>query len=271
MKAYLTHRGVVVESNGEACLTDLEWDDLFATDAPGALLEAAAGESVVIEELDVSAPIASQEVWAAGVTYIRSRTARMSESEKSGGGSFYDRVYAAERPELFFKATKSRVVGPEGAVRIRADSTWSVPEPELALAISVDGHVIGYTIGDDVSARDIEGENPLYLPQAKVYRDACALGPSLYLSSDPLPSETEIRLAISRGGSVVFEDRVHLSRMKRKADELVGFLFRDNVFPHGCYLLTGTGIVPPDEFALRSGDKISITIEPIGTLVNSVA
>ncbi len=216
------------------------------------------------------APIDSQEVWAAGVTYYRSRTARMAESEVAGGGSFYDRVYSAERPELFFKALAHRVAGPGERVRIRRDSKWNVPEPELALVISPAGKITGYTIGNDMSSRDIEGENPLYLPQAKVYDRSCALGPAILVSDEPLPSTTTISLEIRRGGEVAFSDSITLAAMKRRPEELVEYLYRETSFPDGCILLTGTGIVPADTFTLQSNDEISISIAGIGTLQNSV-
>ncbi len=218
------------------------------------------------------APIDQQEVWAAGVTYYRSRAARMAEAEASGGGSgsFYDKVYTAERPELFFKALAHRVAGPGEKVRIRKDSKWNVPEPELALVISPEGKITGYTIGNDMSSRDIEGENPLYLPQAKVYDRSCALGPAILETGDPLPAETAIRLQISRGGAVAFEGSTTLAAMKRRPEELVEYLYRETSFPHGCILLTGTGVVPPDTFTLQSGDEIAITIDAIGTLRNTV-
>jgi 2-dehydro-3-deoxy-D-arabinonate dehydratase len=225
-----------------------------ARDAPGALLP----------------PVAGQEVWAAGVTYLRSRTARMEESKVAGGGSFYDRVYEAERPELFFKAAAWRVVGPGGAVRIRRDSRWNVPEPELALVVGPAGRIAGYTIGNDMSSRDIEGENPLYLPQAKVYDGSCALGPCLLLSDEPLPPSTTISMEIRRSGATAFEGATTLDRMKRSPAELVEHLYRELTFPHGCILLTGTGVVPPDDFTLRPEDEVRITIEGIGTLVNYV-
>jgi 2-dehydro-3-deoxy-D-arabinonate dehydratase len=220
---------------------------------------------------ELLAPIGSQEVWAAGVTYFRSRTARMEESKSAGGGDFYDRVYDAARPELFFKATPHRVRGHGQPVRIRRDATWNVPEPELALVVSAQGTIVGYTIGNDLSSRDIEGENPLYLPQAKVYDGSCGLGPCVLIASAPLAPETEVRLVIRRSGENVFAGWTTLSSMKRQPGELVEYLFRDNSFPHGCVLLTGTGVVPPDDFTLAAGDEIAITIEPIGTLVNTVA
>jgi 2-dehydro-3-deoxy-D-arabinonate dehydratase len=204
------------------------------------------------------------------VTYFRSRDARMEESKSAGGGDFYDRVYNAERPELFFKSAPHRVVGNGAKVAIRSDATWSVPEPELAVLVSPRGTVVGYTIGNDMSSRDIEGENPLYLPQAKVYDRSCALGPGILVTSTPLPSSTEIRLEIHRDRSRVFEGSTPLSSMKRDVKTLVEYLYRDNSFPSGCFLLTGTGIVPPDSFTLQQADEIRITIEGIGTLVNVV-
>lgn len=220
---------------------------------------------------EMLAPIGSQEVWAAGVTYFRSRSARMEESKDAGGGSFYDRVYTAARPELFFKATARRVVGPGAFVRIRSDATWSVPEPELTLLLNPRGEIGGYTIGNDMSSRDIEGENPLYLPQAKVYDGSCALGPCVLLSEEPLAKSTVICVEILRGDGVAFEGRTTLAELKRDPKELAEFLFRDNSFPDGAYLMTGTGIVPGDEFTLTSGDVIRIAIDGIGTLENVVA
>jgi 2-dehydro-3-deoxy-D-arabinonate dehydratase len=215
-------------------------------------------------------PLEEQEVWAAGVTYYRSRAARMAESESAGGGDFYDRVYVAERPELFFKTTAHRVVGSGAAVRIRRDSKWNVPEPELTLLISPGGKILGYTVGNDMSSRDLEGANPLYLPQAKTYDKCCALGPGILIQRDPLPSSTVIDLKIHRGRETVFQSSTTLAEMKRGLEELVGFLFRESSFPKGCILLTGTGIVPPDSFTLAVGDLIEISIDGIGMLVNPV-
>ena len=194
----------------------------------------------------------------------------MEESKDAGGGSFYDRVYSAERPELFFKSTASRTVGPGGKVRIRADASWSVPEPELTLLVSPSGHITGYTIGNDMSSRDIEGENPLYLPQAKVYSGSCALGPSILVAQSPLPPTTEISIEILRNQAVAFAGQTTLAELKREPQSLVDYLFRDNAFPQGCFLMTGTGIVPPSNFTLASADRIRITIPPIGTLENEV-
>lgn len=218
----------------------------------------------------VLAPIESQEVWAAGVTYFRSRTARMEEAKSAGGGDFYDRVYSAERPELFFKATAHRVVGSGAKVRIRHDSKWNVPEPELTLLVSPKGRIIGFTAGNDMSSRDIEGENPLYLPQAKVYDGSCAMGPAILVSSSRLDSSTEIRVEIRRAGEQAFCGTTTLAAMKRDPEVLVDYLFRENSFPHGCFLMTGTGVVPPDSFTLDHGDEIRIGIAGIGTLKNTV-
>ena len=266
--------GLVLEQSGEARRPAhaLSFDALFAAEDPGALVRAAwqSGQPASLPAKP-GAPIGSQEVWAAGVTYLRSRTARMEESKDAGGGTFYDKVYHADRPELFFKGTPHRVAAPGTPVRIRGDSKWNVPEPELTLAINAHGKIFGYTIGNDMSSRDIEGENPLYLPQAKVYDKSTALGPCLYVTDKPLPTTTTIAIEIRRAGAVVFNGNTQVSQIKRAFTDLAGYLFRDNSFPHGTYLLTGTGIVPPDAFTLQSGDEIRITIEPICTLVNPVA
>jgi len=222
------------------------------------------------EPARILAPIASQEVWASGVTYFRSRTARMEESKEAGGGSFYDRVYAAERPELFFKATPHRVAATGGVMHRRRDSKWIVPEPELTLVINREGAIIGYTCGNDLSCRDIEGENPLYLPQAKVFTACAALGPGIFIAEEPLPSDTPIRLQIKRGGAEVFSGETSLLQLKRTPQELAGWLFRDQTFPQGAFLMTGTGIVPPDDFCLQEADEVRVTIQGIGTLVNTM-
>ncbi len=227
-----------------------------AVDAPG-------GETIL-------APVQTQEIWAAGVTYFRSRTARMEESKDAGGGSFYDRVYAAERPEIFFKATPQRVAKPGAAMHLRSDSKWMVPEPELTLVINSRAEIVGYTIGNDLSCRDIEGENPLYLPQAKCFDRCASVGPCILVQSEPPAPTTRIILDIARGGASVFSGETTVSQLKRTPHELVSFLYRDNTFPTGALLMTGTGIVPGDEFTLKSGDAVSITIEGIGTLTNSM-
>lgn len=214
------------------------------------------------------APIGSQELWAAGVTYMRSKQARMEESEK--GADFYDKVYDADRPELFFKALANRVVGTSEQLNIRRDSTWNVPEPELTLLISSQGTIEGYTIGNDMSSRSIEGENPLYLPQAKVYDRCAGLGPCIYVTDQTLPSSTKISISIHRNDQILFDDSISIDQMKRSFEELVAFLFRECSFDEGCFLMTGTGLVPADDFTLAPGDLVSISIEGIGTLVNTI-
>ena len=277
MRLYRTDQGCVVEQDGAFfLLTSESWDALTAMDDLEPYLQNAlkgprvtAGSPLANPE-SLLAPIGKQEVWAAGVTYYRSRDARMEESKSAGGGDFYDRVYRAERPELFFKSSAHRVVGYGGKVAIRSDASWSVPEPELTLMISPKGKITGYTIGNDMSSRDIEGENPLYLPQAKVYHRSCALGPGILVSSSPLPPSTEIRLSIVRAGEAVFSGATTLASLKRNPADLAAYLYRDNSFPDGCFLLTGTGIVPPDSFTLQNGDAIQIAIDGIGTLANVV-
>lgn len=274
VKLYRTTEGVLLEQNGtfyEVSVPD--WDDLLSSRDLHERVRAAMAKPAraTLDPATVLAPIVSQEVWAAGVTYYRSRNARMQESKDAGGGNFYDRVYAAERPELFFKATGRRVVGPGSAVRIRSDAKWSVPEPELTLLINPAGEIVGYTIGNDMSSRDIEGENPLYLPQAKVYDGSCALGPCVLLADEPLSKTTAIRLEIARHGKAVFSGNTTLAELKRDPKELAGFLFRDSSFPQGVFLMTGTGIVPGDDFTLASGDIIRIAIDGLGTLENYVA
>jgi 2-dehydro-3-deoxy-D-arabinonate dehydratase len=275
MKLYKTENGPVIEERGEYHqLVEADWDVIVNRHDHETVLTSmtrrASRLSNFSPETGALAPIGRQEVWAAGVTYFRSRAARMEESKSAGGGDFYDRVYAADRPELFFKATPNRVAGPNREVRIRRDSKWNVPEPELALVVNSLGKIIGYTIGNDMSSRDIEGENPLYLPQAKVYSKSCGLGPGILIRSEPLPPETEIHLEIIRERMTAFHGQTRLSELKRRPQELVEYLFRDNEFPYGCFLLTGTGVVPPDEFTLAVGDEIRITIDSIGTLINHV-
>lgn len=220
-------------------------------------------------EVRFLAPIDRQEVWAAGVTYKRSQVARMQESESAA--THYDKVYTAPRPELFFKATPYRVRGPGDPLRIRKDTVWSVPEPEFALVIRPDLKLVGYTIGNDMSARDIEGENPLYLPQAKLYSECCGLGPCIWISEGNLDrAATTIQMSISREGQEVFSGATDLNQMKRTFDDLISWLGKDNEFPDGAVLLTGTGIVPPDDFSLKAGDVVAITIKGIGTLTNPI-
>ena len=259
-----------------ALLPGVAWDGLFtgsiAVSQLAGRLSSDANKSAA-SELPTNGllpPIGMQEVWAAGVTYLRSRTARMEESAAAGGADFYDKVYHAHRPELFFKATPHRVVGHGQPMSLRADSRWNVPEPELTLAFTNHGNLLGYTIGNDLSSRDIEGENPLYLPQAKVFDTCAALGPGLLLTADYPPAETMIRMAIRRGGSTAFSGETKIANMKQQFENLREHLFRHNSFPNGCYLMTGTGIVPNDDFTLQSGDEISITIDGIGTLANFI-
>ncbi|HEY9229010.1 MAG TPA: fumarylacetoacetate hydrolase family protein [Gemmatimonadaceae bacterium] len=272
MKLYRTPTGPVLESDGAFFRLHERWDPLINHPNLFEHLRAAAayGKSEPRLDSEVLAPVLGQEVWAAGVTYLRSRAARMEESREAGGGSFYDRVYEAERPELFFKAAPWRVRGPGQHVRVRRDSKWTVPEPELAVCVNTRGEIVGYTIGNDVSARDIEGENPLYLPQAKTYDGSCALGPALLISEVPMPPDARISLKVIRSDDVVFEGSTTVSQMRRTPDELVEYLCRETSFPLGCVLLTGTGVVPPDEFTLASRDEVRIEIGGIGSLVNCV-
>ncbi len=274
MKLYRTGNGQYVEHEGNYYrVPEPSWDALIAhQDLHGYLVSISSAGHLAYDffSASVEAPIGSQEVWAAGVTYYRSRSARMAEAKDAGGGDFYDRVYSAERPELFFKATAGRVAAPGSHVRIRSDAKWSVPEPELTLVIDPRGRIVGYTIGNDMSSRDIEGENPLYLPQAKVYDRSSALGPCVLVSPEPLPSTTPIRLEIERQGRSEFSGATTLAELKRAPSVLVEYLFRENRFPSGAYLMTGTGIVPPDSFTLAPGDRVKITIDPIGTLENTV-
>jgi 2-dehydro-3-deoxy-D-arabinonate dehydratase len=246
--------------------------DFLHADNPASLVAAhvdANDAGVPLDGVQLLPPLDEQEVWAAGVTYKRSREAR--ERESAGAARFYDLVYNAERPELFLKATPRRVVGPGAAVRIRRDSRWNVPEPELALIISPKMNIVGYTIGNDMSSRDIEGENPLYLPQAKVYDGSCALGPVVTLAGElPPPERVAIRLTITRRGEVAFDGSTNLAAMKRSCEDLVSWLGRENTFSDGVILLTGTGIVPPDHFTLEGGDEIAIDITDIGCLKNRV-
>ena len=272
VKLYRTAHGFFAQQDGRYySVASPSWDALVSReDLHEYLKQLIRAAKACAEPSALLAPIGSQEVWAAGVTYYRSRDARMEESKSAGGGDFYDRVYTAERPELFFKATAHRVVGPGEKVAIRSDATWSVPEPELALLVSPGGKIIGYTVGNDMSSRDIEGENPLYLPQAKVYDRSCALGPCVLVSSEPLPRSTEIQIEIVRNGKAEFSGSTSLNELKRDPAQLVKYLYHSASFPSGCFLLTGTGIVPGDSFTLTHGDEIRITIPPIGTLSNMV-
>lgn len=273
IRLFSTPEGVVLERDDRyvAAPAAFSIDALFAAGNPGTLAaEALAAGRATDRPGSLRAPIESQEVWAAGVTYLRSMTARMEESKDAGGGSFYDRVYAADRPELFFKSTPHRVAAPGSAVRIRRDSKWNVPEPELTLAINTRGRIIGYTIGNDMSSRDIEGENPLYLPQAKVYMHSAALGPCLVITDELPAPTTEIALEIRRSGTSAFSGTTRVGNIKRPLPSLAEWLYREDSFPHGAFLMTGTGIVPPDTFTLAVGDEVRITLQPVGTLVNTI-
>ncbi len=277
MKIYRTKTGVVVEHEAKFYHSaNHEWDQFINRDG---LFEKVRHDLDKFDILDqgfrcleenILPPVGSQEVWAAGVTYFQSKTARVEESKDQGGDNFYNRVYDAERPELFFKATPIRVVGHKAGVRIRQDSSWNVPEPELTLFINSSGNISGFTIGNDMSSRSIEGENPLYLTQAKIYDKSAAIGPCILAADGIDRSKTEIQIKIERGEICVFAGFVSLDQMKRSFEELAGFLFRESSFPTGCFLMTGTGIVPQNDFTLKSGDWIHITIDNIGTLSNFV-
>ena len=277
MKLYKVKSGIIIESeNNFYSLGNEIWDALFKDDDLLSKLQNITLEQEPIEngaliiKTELIAPIQNQEIWASGVTYYNSKLGRQEESKNSGGGQFYAHVYDAERPELFFKATAYRTAGHGGAVRIRRDSDWNVPEPELTLVINSNGKIVGFTIGNDMSSRSIEGENPLYLPQAKTYDGCASIGPCIYVTDQPLEKDTKIEMAIYRGQEKVFYDQTTLAQMKRRPEELVSYLYRECSFPFGCFLMTGTGIVPTSEFTLQKGDEIHITILPIGTLINTV-
>lgn len=269
MRLYRTGTGWVVRTPEGKYVAVEHGPGLTAREDLHAFLSAASGPEVAAPA-NLIAPIEAQEVWAAGVTYYRSRTARMAESQEAGGGDFYDRVYSAERPELFYKASPHRVVGPGATVRIRRDSKWNVPEPELTLLISPGGKILGYTAGNDMSSRDIEGENPLYLPQAKVYDGSCALGPAILVTPEAPSPSTAIRVKIVRGAATMFDEGTTLKELKRTPIELASYLYREASFPNGAFLMTGTGVVPPDSFTLLPGDRVDISIAGIGTLSNTV-
>lgn len=270
-KLYRSSEALYLETEvGWALLPDFSIDAIFTAEDPSELLSAARPLNGK-PNFHTLAPLESQEVWAAGVTYLRSRDARMEESREACGSDCYDRVYGAERPELFFKAPSYRVIDPKGEVRIRRDSQWNVPEPELTLAFNSQGRIIGYTAGNDMSSRDIEGENPLYLPQAKVYDGSCSIGPCIVLTDQPLDPATEILLRVFRDEKVILDTGTVISQIKRGFDELAGYLFRETSFKTGCFLMTGTGIVPPDDFSLQPRDRIEIEITDVGILSNTVA
>lgn len=277
MKLYKTKSAIVIENEGSHYILKNEnWDAFLNDDSLYAKLLklvktlSASAEGVRLINTELQPPIQSQEIWGAGVTYFRSKVARQEESQASGGGDFYALVYEAERPEIFFKNTVHRTVGHGGKVRIRKDSTWNVPEPELTLVLTSSGKIIGYTIANDMSSRSIEGENPLYLPQAKTYNGSAALGPCILVIEDPLSPDTLIQIEINRQNKNVFRGEITINQIKRKFTELASFLYRECSFPYGSFLMTGTGVVPGNDFTLQSNDEIKITIQPIGTLVNTV-
>ena len=276
MKLFKTKNCILIHKDNNYYPVNENWDSFVNDDHLFDKMEKIVNENNPIEngkdliDAGLEAPIGSQELWASGVTYMRSKQGRQEESQKAGGSDFYQHVYEAERPELFFKASANRVVGHGEKVRIRKDSTWDVPEPELTLLITSNEKIVGYTVGNDMSSRSIEGENPLYLPQAKTYDACAALGPCIYVTKDPLPSNTRIDLKIKRTGKVVYKGDVEINQIKRTFKELASFLYRECTFPHGSMLMTGTGIVPTSAFTLQSGDEIRITIDNIGTLVNEV-
>lgn len=278
MKIYKTEDRIIIESD-QLCyeITNVNWDDLINRDDLYTHIQSLISQLSPVGNEDllltqkILAPIQSQEIWAAGVTYLRSKTARMEESKESGAASFYDKVYEAERPELFFKATGHRAVGHKDFVNIRKDSVWDVPEPELTLFINSAGNIVGYTIGNDMSSRSIEGENPLYLPQAKSFDRCAGLGPCILVTQEPIAGDTSIAMKILRNGQSVFEGKTLISQMKRSHTELAGFLFRELSFPHGVFLMTGTCVVPDNDFTLQSKDEIQISIDGIGLLINVVS
>lgn len=276
MKLYKTKSGIIIHHNLNFYRTTTDWDILVNEDnlyhyllgRIQTYIPISNDEARLLLDSELLAPVGQQEVWAAGVTYFRSREARKEESKSAG--DFYEAVYIADRPELFFKGTNHRIVGSGGMVKIRRDSIWDVPEPELTLFINSKEVIQGYSIGNDMSSRSIEAENPLYLPQAKTYDQCAGLGPCLYVPEFPIEKDSLISLEIIRNEKTAFLDSISISQMKRSHEELVEFLFRECTFPMGCYLMTGTGIVPPDEFTLKIGDEIRISIDRIGILVNFV-
>jgi len=276
MKIYKTKSGIVIEKNNQFFLLKDDWDSFINDDNLFQKVEKFMQSSTPIEngnkiiEEEIVAPVGSQELWACGVTYLRSKEGRQEESKGAGGGDFYAKVYEAKRPEVFFKSTSHRIVGHNGKVRIRKDSTWDVPEPELTLVVTSSRKIVGYTIGNDMSSRSIEGENPLYLPQAKTYDGCASIGPCIYVTEQPLNKDIKIYLEINRKNVTVFQGNIGINQMKRTLEELVSFVFRECSFPNGCFIMTGTGIVPGNDFTLQSGDEIKISIDDIGTLINKV-
>lgn len=275
MRLYKTSGGLFIEKKNQFYpVAEKNWDSFINDDSLFEKMEHIIRNSEALSEpiaaLEWQAPIGSQELWACGVTYLRSKLGRQEEAKNAGGSDFYARVYDAERPEVFFKATPHRVVGPGAKVNIREDSIWDVPEPELTLAVTSSGKIVGYTIGNDMSSRSIEGENPLYLPQAKTYDACAAIGPCIYVPGQPIELNTQIQLDICRNNRKVFTGQVKISQMKRTPEELVSYVYRACSFPAGCLIMTGTGIVPASDFTLLQSDEIRISIDKIGTLINTV-
>lgn len=277
MKIYNTQSGIIIEKENSFYIVKNEsWDNFINDDNLYAKLNNIASSETSIDNAEqlikneLKAPVQNQEIWASGVTYFNSKLGREEESKKTGGGEYYARVYVADRPELFFKATAHRTVGSGGKVAIRKDSTWDVPEPELTLVITSSGKIVGYTVGNDMSSRSIEGDNPLYLPQAKTYDGCAAVGPCVLVLENELPEDAKIEMSILRNGKSVFEGTSGVDQMKRKPKELVSYLYKECSFPYGSLLMTGTGIVPTRDFTLQKDDEIQITIEHIGTLINTV-
>ena len=266
----------MLQAHEKYFLVDSNWDDFINDDALFEKCRSIAREHKAVEngpELIskfLQKPIENQEIWATGVTYSNSKMGRQEEAKEAGGGDFYERVYRAERPELFFKSTAARAVGHLEKVAIREDSTWDVPEPELTLWVTASSKIVGYTIGNDISSRSIEGENPLYLPQAKNYDRSAAIGPCIFVTDKPFPKESIIYLDIVRGGTKIFEGKIGVDQIVRNFEDIVSYLYRHTSYPKGCFLMTGTGIVPDASFTLKNGDRIEITIDNIGTLSNTV-
>jgi 2-dehydro-3-deoxy-D-arabinonate dehydratase len=278
LKIFKLSEGILLQHQNVSYLCHYEWDTFinhdvlynYLTGILSRLKTFSRDEAAALINQSLQPPIGRQEVWAAGVTYRRSMEARMEESIDSGAADLYDKVYAAERPELFFKSMPHRVAGHKQMLYIRRDSTWNVPEPELTLFINSKGSIQAYTIGNDMSSRSIEGENALYLPQAKIFERSAALGPCLYVPSEPIKSDAIIRMTIDRDGNEVYKDETGIDRMKRSLPELASYLYRELDFPDGSFLMTGTCLVPPNDFTLHEGDIVSISIDSIGTLVNTV-
>ena len=279
MHLYKTSKGNILKQEESFFLLNEDWDTLInQQNLYNHLLQLTTNAQKIEEAFTKNLinnyllpPIGSQEVWAAGVTYLRSRDARMEESEDTGAADCYQRVYEAQRPELFFKSLPHRVAGHQQKVNIRKDSDWNVPEPELVLFINSLGNIQAYTIGNDMSSRSIEGENPLYLPQAKMYERSAALGPCLFITDKPIALSTVTKIIIYRDGATMFEEATTLEKMKRSLTELAGWLYREMDFEQGCFLMTGTCLVPPGDFTLGENDVVSISIEGIGTLTNTIA